>query len=68
MKRLFAILVMVILCSIGLAEVIEVEWWYPWGTPEYKEYVNKIVEDFNRTHPNIRVKAVFVPGLQPLFG
>ncbi|MBQ7526093.1 MAG: extracellular solute-binding protein [Abditibacteriota bacterium] len=40
--------------------VTEITVWHPWGGTE-KELFDKVVAEYNRTHKNIRVHAVFVP-------
>lgn len=61
-----AILVIVCGCSekqVGTAEkpdVVRVTVWHPWGGSQ-KELLAKVIEEFNRTHPHIRVEPLFTP-------
>jgi multiple sugar transport system substrate-binding protein len=40
--------------------VVSISVWHPWGGSQ-KERLAEVVEEFNRTHPNIKVRAVFTP-------
>ncbi|MDI3523742.1 extracellular solute-binding protein, partial [Kosmotoga sp.] len=60
-KFLFALTV-VLLSSIVLAGTVEVVFWHNMSNPVDKRAIDEIVQKFNETHPNIRVKVVLVPG------
>ena len=40
--------------------VISISVWHPWGGVQ-KEKFDAVVEEFNRTHPKLRVRSVFTP-------
>lgn len=40
--------------------VVDISVWHPWGGVQ-KEKFDRVVEEFNRAHPNIRVLSVFTP-------
>lgn len=46
--------------SNGENGVVSISVWHPWGGSQ-KERLAEVVEEFNKSHPNIKVRAVFTP-------
>jgi multiple sugar transport system substrate-binding protein len=42
-------------------KVVEVTYWHMW-TSDWKKLIDSLVEEFNKTHPNIKVKALSITG------
>lgn len=74
MKKLIALLLCLCLCVVLFAGCTQTDdgdtgsdgkitiTYMTWATGGQKEVEKKVIEEFNRTHPNIEVKATFVPG------
>ncbi len=69
MRKLLALsLLVVVLAGCGTSErdsraaggVVNISIWHPWGGSQ-KEKFEKVVEAFNKAHPNIHCKALFTP-------
>ncbi len=60
MKKLFVVLLAILVVS-AFAKV-EIVFWHNMSNPVDKQSIEGIVEEFNKTHPNIHVKVVLVPG------
>ncbi|MBQ7524862.1 MAG: ABC transporter substrate-binding protein [Abditibacteriota bacterium] len=64
MKRLlFLTIAAMLLCGCGAVEenkTTEITIWHPWGGAD-KERFDRIVAEYNRTHDDIHVKALFTP-------
>ncbi|MCE5200128.1 extracellular solute-binding protein, partial [bacterium] len=46
--------------TAGRGKVTVITVWHPWGGSQYERMVGTI-DEFNRTHPNIKVKPLFTP-------
>lgn len=64
MKRLFGfiLLVMLIVIPTVILGVVEITFWHSMTNPVDRKCIEKIVEEFQKTHPDIKVKIVVVPG------
>ena len=62
MRKLLVFL-LTILVVMALAKV-EIVFWHNMSNPVDKQSIEEIVAEFNRTHPNIHVKVVLVPGAE----
>ncbi len=71
MKTCFLIAIVILLVALlaGCGEnaatnggegVVSISVWHPWGGSQ-KERLAEVVEEFNKSHPNIKVRAVFTP-------
>lgn len=43
-------------------DVVVIQFWHPWAG-EYADALNEVIAEFNRTHPKIRVKPLFIPSV-----
>ncbi|MBO7392693.1 MAG: ABC transporter substrate-binding protein [Abditibacteriota bacterium] len=65
-KLIFILIAAIMICGCGhktpeqTGKVTEIVVWHPWGG-DGKEDFDKVVAVYNRTHPNVHVRAVFVP-------
>lgn len=72
MRRLVVLILPIVLSAAGCGvnnstrdafhrdDVVTVSIWHPWGGTQ-KEKFDRVVQEFNRTHPLIRVKPLFTP-------
>lgn len=62
MRYLVIILLVLAFWTLLIAETVEITFWHSMTNPVDRQSIEEIVEEFNKTHPNIRVKIVIVPG------
>ncbi|HOJ88634.1 MAG TPA: ABC transporter substrate-binding protein [Pseudothermotoga sp.] len=62
MKRLVVFLVILSLATCLLGDVVEITFWHSMTNPVERESIAGAVAEFNKTHPNIKVNIVIVPG------
>jgi len=62
MRRLVFWMVLVLLVGALVAAPVEIVFWHNMSNPVDKKSIESIVAQFNKTHPNIHVKVVLVPG------
>ena len=67
MKRVFGILIVLVLClsflesvSVFAQEQVTIEFWHPYGPP-WDAVTNKTVDAFNKENPDIKVVAKMIP-------
>ncbi|RKX52818.1 MAG: ABC transporter substrate-binding protein, partial [Thermotoga sp.] len=64
MRKLLLILTLIVLSTFAMAEVVEIVFWHSMSNPVDKKSIEESVAKFNKTHPNIKVKVVLVPGTE----